>query len=80
VEDALRVPRGLEGRLPAEVVLRVKVGEDGRPTDVSFGSAVDPRLASALGAAVRSCRFAPGSDAGGRPAALTATMRVRFEP
>jgi len=80
VEDALRVPRGLEGRLPAEVILRVKVGEDGRPTDVSFGGAVDPRLASALGAAARSCRFAPGSDAGGRPAALTATMRVRFEP
>jgi TonB family protein len=80
VEDALRVPRGLEGRLPAEVVLRVKVDEDGRPTDVSFGSAFDPRLASALGAAVRSCRFVPGSDAGGRPAARTATMRVRFEP
>jgi hypothetical protein len=80
VEDALRVPRGMEGRLPPEVVLRVEVGEDGLPANVSVGAGVEPRLASALAAAVRTCRFAPGSGADGRPAAQPTTMRVRFAP
>jgi TonB family protein len=80
VEDALRIPRGLEARLPREVILRVEVGEDGRPANVTLPGSVDPRLGSALAAAVRKCRFEPGSDATGRPAALPTTMRVRFEP
>ena len=80
VEDALRIPRGLESRLPREVVLQVQVGEDGRAADVKFPGGVDPRLATALTAAVRTCRFAPGAGADGRPATVPATMRVRFEP
>jgi hypothetical protein len=80
VEDALRVPRGLEGGLPAEVVLHVQVGEDGRPVDVAFPGRIDPRLRSALLSAVRTCRFTPGADGSGRPAVTATTMRLRFEP
>ncbi len=80
VEDALRVPSALEGRLPPEVILHVQVGEDGRPADVTFPGAVDPRLRAALLSAVRTCRFTPGADASGRPAAARTTMRLRFEP
>ncbi|HET8539276.1 MAG TPA: hypothetical protein VFL83_05340 [Anaeromyxobacter sp.] len=79
VEDALRVPRALEGRLPRELVMQVQVGEDGRPANVAFPGAVDPSLRAALSSAVRTCRFAPGAGADGRPAAAATTMRVRFE-
>ncbi|HEX9049735.1 MAG TPA: energy transducer TonB, partial [Anaeromyxobacter sp.] len=79
VADALRLPRGLEGSLPGEVVMHVDVAEDGRPANVSFPGSVDPRLRTALVAAVRTCRFTPGADASGRPAAAATTMRLRFE-
>ena len=79
VADALRVPAALEGRLPPEVVLQVQVGEDGRAADVAFPGAIDPRLRAALSSAVRTCRFTPGADATGRPAAGRTTMRLRFE-
>lgn len=80
VAEALRVPRTLEGRLPREVVVRLEVGVDGRPSDVAFAGSVDPRLGSALAAAIRTCRFEPGADPNGAPAPAPATMRVRLEP
>jgi hypothetical protein len=80
LQDALRIPRGLEGGLPPEVVVHVQVGEDGRPGEVAFPGSVDPRLRSALLSAVRTCRFTPGADASGRPAAAGTSMRLRFEP
>ncbi len=80
VSDALRVPEAVEGSLPPEVVLSVQVGDDGRPADVSFPAGLEPRLRSAILAAVRTCRFAPAADAAGRPAPGRATMKLRFEP
>lgn len=78
VEDALRLPRGLDGRLPPELVVRVQVGADGRPGEVSVPGA-DSRLAAAVASAVRTCRFTPGAAGDGRPAAAPTTMRIRFE-
>lgn len=79
VEDALRVPRAVESRLPPEIVLRVMVGEDGRPRDVQYPGNLDPLLRSAISSAVRTCRFTAGADASGRPAEASTTMRLRFE-
>jgi TonB family protein len=80
VADALRLPAGLEGSLPGEVALNVQVADDGRPSDVAFPGNIDPRLRAALLSAVRTCRFAPAQDAGGRAAPGRATIRLRFEP
>jgi hypothetical protein len=79
VDDALRIPRGLEGRLPPEVVVRVEVGADGTPGEVSVPGPIDSRLAGAVTTAVRTCRFTPGSAGDGRPAVVPTTMRIRFE-
>ncbi|MBS0396095.1 MAG: energy transducer TonB [Proteobacteria bacterium] len=60
------------------VLVRVRVGADGRAHDVEIaGSSGSPRLDEAAVAAVRRWRFEPAATAGG-PIESWTTLRVRF--
>ena len=79
VQSSLRLPRdafGLEGET---ATIRFAVGPDGAPSHFQLmAGPADPRVASAIWAAVQRCAFEPGTDAQGRPALLWLVMPLRF--
>jgi hypothetical protein len=80
VQANLRVPRDLATRLSGAVSIRFAVGVDGTPGLFEvLGEVQDRRLSEALWTALRSCRFAPGKDAAGRPTRLWVVMPLRFD-
>jgi hypothetical protein len=59
--------------------MRFEVGPYGSlgPIEIQ-GRALDSRIANALKAAVRSCRFIPGADQDGQLTRLSLVMTIRF--
>ncbi len=78
VPRALRARSDLSGRLPPELAVRFRVTASGDVARIEVLDVADRDVADAVGEAVRSCRFSPGTDENGRPIALPITMRIRF--
>ncbi len=78
VPRALRARRDLAGRLPGEIAVRLRVAANGDVGRIEVLGVADRELADAIGDAVRSCRFSPGTDEEGRSVALPIVMRIRF--
>jgi len=80
VQRSVRLPREATSRITGPVTVRFAVGPSG---DVGlfqvYGEGVDTRVIDALAAAVRGCRFLPGTDAQGTPTRLWVAMPIRFE-
>ncbi|HSN93140.1 MAG TPA: TonB family protein, partial [Anaeromyxobacteraceae bacterium] len=79
MERSLRLPPDLAGRYDGSLTVKFPVAADGTVGRVEvLGGLPDPRLAPAVEAAIRACRFLPGADAQGRPTALWVVMPLRF--
>jgi TonB family protein len=79
VERSLRLPRDLSGRFDGTLTVKFPVAVDGSVGAVEvLGPVPDPRVTQAVEAAIRSCRFNPGTDPQGKPTPLWAVMPLRF--
>lgn len=86
VERSVRLPASWTDRTPGSVILRFAVSRGGTPDLIQMqpgpdrlpGEKVEPDLAAALSAAVRSCRFSAGTDDRGRQVRMWSVMKVQF--
>lgn len=86
VQHGVRIPSRFRDRLPGSVIVRFAVGRNGSADliqmqpgpDRARGERVEPELADALTAAVKACRFSPGTDDHGRPVRMWSVMKVQF--
>ncbi len=81
LQESIRIPHALQGRLSGSITVKFAVGRDGSVGLFEIlGEQPDPRVAEALESAVRSCEFRPGADAQGRATRLWVVMPLRFVP
>jgi hypothetical protein len=78
VPRALRARRDLSDRMPPEIAVRLRVAATGEVARIEVLDVADGEVAEAIGDAVRSCQFSPGTDEDGRPVSLPIVMRIRF--
>jgi periplasmic protein TonB len=79
VSRSVRLPRELASTVTGPIAVRFEVGPYGSVGTVEIqGRVLDSRIATALKAAVRSCRFIPGADQEGQLTRLWLVMTIRF--
>ncbi len=79
VGRSVRMPKDLQG-LVSSVTVKFAVGRDGSVSLFQVMSSVpDPRISSAVWAAIQSCRFTPGTDPSGKPTKIWALQVIRFQ-
>ena len=79
VQSTVRIPRDLQDFVSGPITVRFAVDRDGSVGLFRVeGQVPDRRIAEAIWAAVRECRFVPGADDQGRAVRLWVVMPVRF--
>ncbi len=79
VQSSVRISRDRQGFTSGRITVRFAVDRDGAVGLFRVeGQVPDRRIAEAIWAAVRECRFAAGADEQGRAVRLRVVMPVRF--
>lgn len=79
VQNAVRVPRELQGFISGPITVKFAIGRDGQPGRFEAMTSVpDKRIADAIWNAVQSCKWIPGADAQGKPTAIWVILPMRF--
>jgi periplasmic protein TonB len=79
VEQAVRIPKGLEGYVSGPVTVKFAIRKDGQPERFDVMTSVpDQRIGAAIWKAVQECKWVPGSDAQGKPVSIWVILPIRF--
>jgi protein TonB len=79
VQEAVRIPRDLQGFISGPITVKFAIGRDSSPSRFEvITTGVPDRITSAIWQAVQECKWIAGADAQGRPTAIWVILPLRF--
>ncbi len=79
VENAVRIPKDLQGYVSGPITVKFAITKTGQPTYFQVMTQVpDKRISDAIWNAIAGCQWIPGADAQGRPTAIWVILPIKF--
>jgi len=79
VQEAVRIPRELQGFISGPITVKFAVGRDSSPSRFEvITNGVPDRISASIWSAVQECKWIAGADAQGRPTAIWVILPLRF--
>jgi protein TonB len=79
VQNAVRIPRELQGYISGPITVKFAVKPDGAVTQFAVQTqGVPDRIVASIWQAVQGCQFIPGTDPRGKPTSIWVILPLRF--